>query len=67
MSFPDHVFFCRTCNRFRKGHKEDVEVQYVDRSCSSKSENNISQINDTLRRYRRLNIKMIVKIISHTQ
>lgn len=48
MSFHDNVFLCGACKRF---HEVREEVENNRRPGSSKIDNNISKINDTLQKY----------------
>ncbi|KAF0758182.1 protein GVQW3-like [Aphis craccivora] len=50
--------------RFCVGREEVEDNQWVGRPCSSKTNDNISKINEIVRKYRRLSIQMIAEMVN---
>ncbi|XP_060833661.1 protein GVQW3-like [Rhopalosiphum padi] len=50
--------------RFREGREEVEDNQRVGRPCSSKTNDNISKINEIVRKDRRLSIRMIAEMVN---
>ncbi|XP_015376246.1 PREDICTED: putative uncharacterized protein FLJ37770 [Diuraphis noxia] len=50
--------------RFREGREEVEDDLRVGRPCCSKTNDNISKINEIVRKYRRLDIRMIAEMVN---